>query len=87
MKITRRSNWCEIDELGGEALKDGEMLYVTFPDRVSRIVKVKVKKFSTEISDMGTPCLIPHEIAYWDQKVYGVKVQIPLVGLTARRIK
>ena len=85
-KIERYQNWCDVDQLGGTDLKDGEKLEVCFPDNQIRAIEIVVEKTKETTSDMGHVELIPVQKAYYATKVYGVKINVPLVGLNARRV-
>lgn len=80
------SNWCEYDRLDGSNVIDGEELCVQFPDGTTLDLRVTVVESSYEISDMGHPCRVPVRRAYWDTKVRGVPVRVPLRGLPASRV-
>jgi hypothetical protein len=69
------SNWCEIDQLDGVTLKDGEWLRVKWPDGTKTRAKVRVEQTSYRISDMGSPCDIPVSKAF---------VRVPYKGASAR---
>lgn len=85
-RIKALKNWCDIDQLEGVDLKDGEKLRVEFKDKTVEVVKIKVEPSSYETSDMGHPYTIPVRKAVVTKKVAGVTVQVPLVGLKAERI-
>lgn len=85
-KIERYSNWCEYDQLDGNTLIDGEELCVQFPDGTSLDLRVTVVESSYEASDMGHPWRVPVRKAYWETKVRGIPVRVPLVGLSASRV-
>lgn len=74
-KVITYSNWCEIDQLDGKDLENGEWLRVKWPDGSITRAKVRVEKTIYSISDMGSPCDIPVSRAY---------VRVPHRGASAR---
>jgi len=86
-KIERYSNWCELDQLDGETIKDGETLEVTFPN--GKVIKLKaaVESYSQSYNDHGHDYTMPVSHAYHKSWWAGVPVQVSLVGLEAKRIK
>lgn len=84
--ITTYSNWCYFDQLDGKNLEDGETLRLRFRDGTEKEIKISVECFEETISDMGSPCQIPHRKAYTALKVHGTEFKLPLVGLYAERV-
>lgn len=85
-KIECYSNWCWIDRLDGVDLKNGELLFVKFPDGSAFGVACVVKSRTVDVQDMGHTYGAHESLAYAEIDYHGVKVLVPLVGLEARRV-
>lgn len=85
-KIERYSNWCWIDRLDGVDLKDGEMLFVRFPDGHHEGITCIVKPRKVSVQDMGSKYDAPESLAFFKIEYHGVTTLVPLVGLDARRV-
>jgi hypothetical protein len=84
-KIERYSQWCEIDRLEGVDVKNGELLFVRFPNGHAQGVTAVVKVRNTSVSEQGGQYTMRESIAYAEAEYHGVKILVPLVGLEARR--
>jgi len=85
-KIKTYENWCNIDQLDGEDIKDKEKLEITWPDKSVSIEKLIVEKWEETEYDMGKPCPIPYSKAYIQINYNGLKTKVSAVGLKAKRI-
>lgn len=80
MKIDQNRNWCEIDQLGGMPIRDGEWLEIHWPDGSVTSERVKLRITKRTVSDMGHNCDIPVRQAGVTVNYHGVPVwvRIPL---------
>lgn len=86
-KITRYSNWCELDQLDGVTLQNGEILSVEWPDGSKSVVTIEVDNTPGTYSDHGRESPMPKSIAYTPLTYRGVKSLVPLIGCLAVRRK
>lgn len=85
-KIECYSNWCWIDRLDGVDLKNGELLFVRFPDGHAQGVECIVETKTVRVSEQGGHYDAPSMRAFAEIIYHGVPVKLPLVGLEARRV-
>lgn len=86
-KIERYSDWwCWVDRLDGVDLKDGELLFVRFPDGTAKGVTAVVRDRRVRVSEQGGHYDARESLAYCEIDYHGVSALVPLVGLEARRV-
>lgn len=85
-KVTTYSNWCEIDQLDGKDIVDGETLLVKWPDGTKEVYEARVKKWSVPMMEQGGHTWnTPHSQAFVLVRYRGKLVEIALAGLEATR--
>lgn len=78
-------NWCSIDRLDGNDLKDGDRLILKWPDGQMQSVVIIVERKSVMYPDHGGSFKVTESHAYVVAYHRGVRVQVPIVGLEAAR--
>jgi len=85
--IERYSNWCSIDRLDGVDLRDGEELLVKWPNGQHEVIVIKVRTGSFQVSDHGHSYDAHESLACFVTDYCGVRAEVPLVGVLAKRMK
>jgi hypothetical protein len=85
-KIDACQDWCDIDRLHGEFLKEGERLEVMWPNGSIEQITISIADHSYYVNDMGVPYRIPVRKAHADTTHNGAQAIIPLFGLNVRRV-
>lgn len=85
-RIITYSNWCYIDRLDGIDLKDGERLWVKFPNGERIQITCSIHASKQVVLDMGRPYEMPVRRAYLKTKWKGQQCMVELVGLEAERV-
>lgn len=79
-KIEIYKNWCEIDQLNGINLEDGEVLKVKWPNGEITVETIILEKTSYQVSDHGHPWDVAVNRAYAQTECRGVKCLLRLSG-------
>ena len=85
--IKRDNNWRHVDQLNGKDLKEGERLSLVFPDGKEYIKNIVVKTHTSYVQDMNTKVDVSHRYAGFYTTYHGIKIFVPIVGLTAKRLR
>jgi len=72
--------------LNNTELKEGQAIMCKFPDDTFMLIKVSILSEEGHSQDMSARIPYTRKDAYWKTLVHGMEVDVPLIGLEAKRI-